>query len=190
VIASRDNPYRVQRVEEVLRFDPELIGSSWEELIGRFEDANWWGAVVGAKGSGKTTFFEQLVHEAQNAGFTLEHVGLEEGDPLERVEQLHKELPVPTALVVDSAGVLAWRDQRKLLKMGKSRRLIVSLHKESRRWPTLLSLSSTPDILIALNKKLGEPITLNHQEAENLLTQHKYNLRDCFWDLFDQLREA
>ena len=58
---ARDNPFAPSRLERVLAFDPELIGSSWEALENRWEKLGRRAAVTGRHGAGNEKHFLGII---------------------------------------------------------------------------------------------------------------------------------
>lgn len=64
------NPFRIDRLES-LAFRPHAPGQTADDVVQRFRDAGWHGAVVGPHGSGKSTLLKRLVAEAAADGHSV-----------------------------------------------------------------------------------------------------------------------
>lgn len=97
MLAARDNPFRMQRIE-ALRY--RLDDGGWRRLLTRFAANRWRGVLVGPHGSGKTTLREEIGRRLRADGWVVRE------------------------LVLGDDRVVAWPDLRALLDGGDARTLL------------------------------------------------------------------
>lgn len=84
---ARDNPFSTNRIEKILRFDPTLIGSSWNEIESRWLSLNKRAALIGPHGAGKTTFMDSFSQRLIDQGFEIFRIFLNSENPKVSSEQ-------------------------------------------------------------------------------------------------------
>ena len=181
---ASQNPYRVQRLEELLKYEPELMGSNWEEIEQALSVGS--GAVVGCKGSGKTSLLEAYaarIEESVNVKMWRLQEDSVAGKILNEVEDW---LASGDLAIVDSAGLLNFWQARRLRQLARRKKVIVSLHVPSRYWKTLWECQSNADLLSKLNCRLGQG-ELETEDAQKLLHACDGNIRSCFHTLYDAI---
>lgn len=180
----RDNPFASHRVEAV-RY--RLLGTSWEELLGRLERLGGCGALVGPEGAGKTTLLEELGRRLAARALRLRRATLQRGQRRFSRQQeaaLLGGLSRDDLLLVDGAdqlGRLAWRRLRRRSRAAGG--LLVTSHGKT-LLPTLHRCATTPELLAEIVAELlgGAPPAA---DPEDLFRRHRGNLREALWELYD-----
>lgn len=182
-VPARDNPFRSARVEALtFRFDP----SQWRVLTDRLVAMDHRGALVGPKGTGKTTLLTELERRLEAEGWRIVRWRLRE----ERKRPTDEELIAAQSagpgdlITVDGAEQLPWLHWRRLRRL--SRRcggLIITTHRPG-RLPTLHGHQTSPELLADLVSELLErPVSV--ERIEGLFRVHRGNIRDCLRALYD-----
>ena len=178
-----DNPFASHRIEG-LSF--RHGGSTLLDLGQRLEELGGRVAIVGPKGSGKTTMLEELASALS-------------GEPVQaRIpgscpnpwRTVRTQLPQPVThrhtVLVDGSeqlGAVGWR--RLLHATRRARYLIVTLHRPG-RLPTLVECRTDAGLLRDLVSELV-PADAAHLESgiNDLFQRHGGNLRLCLRELYD-----
>ncbi len=150
---------------------------------------HYTGAVVGPKGSGKTTFLLELKKHLSEKGFRTSYALLraDHNKPYnEAIRQLGVSNLPHSIIILDGAeqlGFVAW--QHFLIRTRLRRGLIISSHSTS-RLPTLLECSTSLPLLQELVKQLC-PDGYSELQASllELFKRHNGNIRMCLRDLYD-----
>jgi hypothetical protein len=178
-----DNPFASHRVEAL---PYRHRGSSLADLERRLTALGGRAAVVGPKGSGKTTLTGEL---ATRCNGNAVHVAIPAACPHPwRVvrEQLPRRLSRGRAVFVDGAeqlGPVGWR--RLLLATRHATSLVVTLHLPG-RLPTLTECRTDPALLRELVRELApDDAPLIEPHLDELHRRHRGNLRECFRELYD-----
>lgn len=190
MIKAKDNPFRTDRVESLLTFQPEWLGETWDSIFERWKTLGRFTTVVGPHGSGKTTFLESFAPRLQQRGYQVHSVTIR--SPNDNL------VPIPTGSVVllDAGGLrqgIGWR--RGIA--GKIRRqierqlsgccgLIETRHRRGLR-PTLLRTRTTTGILAKCIQRLDSEHTHSEQEIAKLFRRHRGNIRIALRDCYDQV---
>lgn len=190
---AADNPFRVQCIDH-LPLHPR--GWDWPELLRRLREAEYRGAIVGPHGSGKTTLLGELTPRLEAEGLQVRGLRLHDGMrrlPSEVEHAWLAELDTRTLLVLDGAeqlGRLAWWRLRQRSRSAGG--LLITTHRPG-RLPTLLTTSTSPELLASLIDDLLRPLAppqaanlrLRLPDAAQLYARHDGNLRLALRELYD-----
>lgn len=187
MIPARDNPFSTDRVlRERYRFSER----EWAQLQEKLAYHCGRGALVGPKGSGKTTLLEDLRTRLTRPGRRITLIRLSaEAPKLPRAfnTTFFARLDQNDAILLDGAEQLSWF--KWFLFRWQSRHagfVIVTTHR-SGRLPLLHRCSTTPLLLRALVRALGEE--LPPTEAARLHRRHRGNIREALRELYDRHAE-
>lgn len=180
---ARDNPFRTDRVLAV-RY--RLTGGSWDDLLDRLDALGRRAAIVGPRGTGKTTLLEDLAPRLRARGFGVRELRLDEEAPdfaPDFLDRLFGSVGERDVLLLDGAeqmGRTSWaRFERRSRAAGG---LIVTSHRAG-LLPTLIETRTSPDLLAALVEQLlGE----RPAELRGLFEKHAGNLREALRELYDR----
>ncbi|MFW6060112.1 MAG: hypothetical protein ACODAQ_08010 [Phycisphaeraceae bacterium] len=189
MIAASDNPFRMQRIEQV-RF--ELQGADWPALMRRLETLRYRAAIVGPHGSGKTTLTEHLAPRLEAIGYTVRllRMNTDDGRALPAAwRDALATLTVHHILIADGYDLLHPLARRRLRRATRAAAgLVVTTHRRTTRLPTLIHCRTSPALLgrlvtDLLGRPLPEPVitALHHR--------HCGNLRDALRELYDRAAE-
>ncbi len=186
----RDNPFAARRIEALAFRLPD--GLTWDAFLDRCAAAKWRGAVVGPRGSGKTTLFEQLAPRLRERGFVPHLFRLQAESPIAEKQGLLtrvRSMRAPDFLLLDGAEQLTTREWLTLHSAASSMAgCLITVHRTS-RLPTLLETKTSPALLIELAAELtGERLT--NADATALYKRHFGNLRECLRTLYDKSTAA
>jgi hypothetical protein len=164
-------------------------GQSAARIIGQFKKQQWRGAVVGPHGSGKSTLLATLIPEIQNAGVTIYHITLQNGQRRLPIDFLPITPSKRTLLILDGYEQLGWferyRINRHRCQTGCG--LLVTSHAPL-RIPTLIELNPDARLVLELVDELTTRAPSPILAADVLSCQklHGPNVREIFFDLYDR----
>ncbi len=183
---ARDNPFAPSRLERLLAFDPELIGSSWKDLETRWQALGRRAAVTGHHGAGKTTLLAAWGRRLEDRGekvirlfFNEEHRHLTDADRalLRGCTGKH--------VMLDGESHLVWRDRREARAMlGRAEGVLVARHRRG-PWPELIRLKSDPGLAAVLLERVS-PGYLSPALLERELRRCRGNLRELWLACYDR----
>lgn len=151
---ARDNPFRVDRLHS-LRY--RFAEGGWPQVMERLAAAGGRGAVVGAKGHGKTTFLLELGDRLKAFGVAVDRVRIRPEDGAAGIREVGRSLArrVPgSTLLVDGAGALPadfWSASLEGSPGGGG--VVVTSHVES-ALPTVHRCETSKDLLAELVAEL------------------------------------
>jgi hypothetical protein len=183
MLKARDNPLASDRVLALVRYRPQ--GSTWPELLARLDALSWRCAIVGPKGTGKTTLLEDLSDHLTAAGrpWRLIRLSAESGRLLPgALDRLGRD----EIILLDGAeqlsaarwALLRWRTRA-------AAGLVITTHSPG-RLPTLANTTTTPQLLHQIMAELlpGSPPCPRHMD--HLFRKHAGNMREVMRDLYDE----
>lgn len=160
-----------------------------EDLLQRLRRLGYRGAIVGPKGTGKTTLLEDLEPKLAALGFNVKRLRLDDrmsSFPRGFLRRFFAHLTLVDVILFDGAerlNRLAWH--RFKLKSRKARGLVITSHRPG-MLRTLKECSTTPELLneILIDLLDAEPGT-NRDAAIALHQKHNGNLRDALREMYD-----
>jgi hypothetical protein len=183
---ARDNPFASHCLLEV-RY--RLAGMSWEALLARLAGMDYRAAIVGPKGSGKTTLMEDLEPRLIASGYRTHFLRLTEEEPAfargwERA--FLAGLSTQEIVLLDGAEQMSgrawWRWRRGTLRAGG---LLITSHQPG-LLPTVLECHTTPALLgNIVAQLLPGPERPDEVKIRRLHAKHAGNLREALRELYD-----
>lgn len=181
------NPFRVERID-ALGFRPQ--GASWSELLVGLEALRFRAAIVGADGTGKTTFLEDLARRLPLLGLRPVVRVLKpdstRGEVREVIRAAHQ-AKREAVLLIDGADHLKrldwWRLSRAARRAGG---LVIASHRAG-LLPTLIETRTNAELLAELVRELAPGLADRlAPELPALLDRHHGNVRDALRALYDR----
>lgn len=184
------NPFAPDRVQRLLPFDPSLVETNWEAIESRWEKMGQRAAIVGHKGSGKSTFLKTFAKRLQKERNVVQ-LFFRAGD--RKLGECHREKLAGmtndqnVVVLVDGEGHLCWAQRNLLRNFCKhSAGYLVTRHHRS-TLPTLLHLQSNPQLAETLLSKIAPDKEESiHQQLPSLLRKKSGNLREVWLSLYDE----
>ena len=165
MIRAKDNPFATDRVERLLRFDPELAGTTWSEIHQRWNEMGRRGVVAGRHGSGKTTFLDAWKRQLERRGEATISIFLSRNqrEPSDaqwrRIEHkataFHAGRGGGEVLLIDGAEQLSRRSGRRLRDLLRGvPGWLETRHRAGSR-PVLVALDPGPEVLARCVRRLS-----------------------------------
>ena len=184
------NPFAPDRVQRSLPFEPQLADTSWEAIEKKWQQLGRRAAVIGHKGSGKTTFLKTFRGRLEE-NYQVRCFFFRTGDRLLQPTHLEALARLPkeenTILLVDGEGHLALRERLRLREGARhAEGYLVARHHRS-QLPTLLKLQSSALLAVELFERLNlEGYEEIRERLPSLLKKKRGNLREMWLSLYDQ----
>jgi hypothetical protein len=183
---ARDNPLSTDRVLAI-RYRPQ--GWTWPQLLARLESMNYRCAIVGPKGTGKTTLLEDLSGRLPSRGLRPRMIRLSSDDHRINARVL-RSINRDEIILLDGAEQLsaarwAWLRWRTRRAAG----LVITTHTPG-RLPTLIQTQTTPALLAGILADLLPTSPSEPRRIEHLFAKHHGNLRDALRELYDEFASA
>lgn len=204
--ARTSNPFRASRVRPggvPFLFPPEVPpGDNFRphdltDVLEVLRRHDWWGAIVGPHGAGKSSLVAALRPAVEAAGWKTVLIELHDGQrkfPWEQLGsvQLSNAQPNERLLViVDGYEQLTYWHALRLRRHCQSQQhgLLVTTHQPSRRIPLVATLhvddATLRLVLAEYLRAEPELLPASLELARKLLPQHHGNLRDVLFELYD-----
>jgi hypothetical protein len=181
-VRARDNPFRTERV---LRVRYRLASGTWDDLLGRFEELGRRAAIVGPKGTGKTTLLEDLAPRLRARGFVVHELRLDEETPRFEpgfLDRLFASLGPRDVILFDGAEQLGWIAWSRFERRARAAAgLLVTCHRPG-LLPALIETSTTSELLEGIVEEL---LGARLPETPALFEKHGGNVREALRELYD-----
>ena len=183
---AKENQFRADRIESLkFRFEDDDM----ESVLERLAEMDYRGAIVGPKGSGKTTLIEEIESELSVRKVACTMLRLKEDSRRTNVPILKEWLAstlIDSVLLLDSAGQLNWWDWKRFESQSRSYRgLIITTHQPG-RLPTLVECQPNLITFLEMCEELAPDVAFSKEQLTELFGKHHGNIRDCFRTLYDQ----
>jgi len=196
MLPARDNPFEADRVERLLRFEPEWLGLSWEQILGRVQACGYRGAIVGPHGSGKTTFCDAFAAKLEADGLAVVRWFFNDRkdspDPAEIDALGPPNDPKPTILLADgieNVAPAAWRPVASRIESLAG--CFVTTHEARRqpkpRLPVFLNTDTRVEMLIDFTARLAPDHPFAETELRQIFDDTRGNLREALWVCYDRV---
>jgi hypothetical protein len=182
---ARDNPLATDRVLAI-RYRPQ--GWTWDDLLARLEAMRYRAAVVGPKGTGKTTLLEDLSARLEGRGFRCRLIRLSAADQRLDPSELESAGRGEVILLDGAEQLPAWRWLWVRFRTRHAGGLVVTTHRPG-RLPTLVHTRTTPRLLGGIVADLL-PAPPDDRRIDALYHRHAGNLRDALRELYDDFAAA
>jgi hypothetical protein len=183
---ARDNPFATHRVLQV-RY--RLAGETWEQLLARLRQMHYRAALVGPRGTGKTTLLEDLEPRLAALGFVPQSFHLYADQCRWNpawTESFFAGLGPRDMILLDGAEQMPrlgwWRFRQRCCHAGG---LIITSHRAG-LLPTLITCRTSPELLRdILGLLLGPDGQIPNEMILRLYRRHHGNLREVLRELYD-----
>jgi MoxR-like ATPase len=178
-----ENPFAMHRIERLPFRRP---GWSPSELERRLAAAGGRGAVIGPKGSGKTSLLDEVASRVNGAAARVVVGGGSPASWREVRRQLPQQIAAGHAVFVDGYEQLGGLCRRRLLRAVRTAgTLLVTAH-EPVGLPTVFWCHTDPALLRDLVNELAPAdAPALEPSLDELFHRHRGNLRECFRELYD-----
>ena len=189
---SSENPFCTRRVRPGAVSYCFPAGETVDDIVDRLCRNQWWGAIVGPHGTGKSTLLALLLKTIENAGRQVILFELHDGqrclprDWRRKIEPLI--ITAPAVVVIDGYEQLNSWNRFWLKRYCRKRHLglLVTSH-VSVGLPEVYHTSSSPE----MSQQVVETLMQNEKTAiapeiiSELFAQHGGNIREMLFDLYD-----
>lgn len=183
---AKDNPFRSSILDSL----PFIFNKgNMNTIINTLEHNNWKGAIVGPKGTGKTTLLEQIGETLTARGFKITTVRGEKLGILKLIAYFFKRQP-NSILLIDAAENLSIFSSLLLtpaafLQGG----VLITAHQQS-LMPTLYICEPSLETLYYLTSLIiGKSNTIDRHYLQFLFEENHGNLRNVFIKLYREFAE-
>lgn len=182
------NPFATRRIRPGAIDYLFREGSSAKALVEMLETHGWWGQIVGAHGTGKSTLLRTLRASLVDAGRTPVCFWLRQGD--RRLSRCGESRPwnCKTLIIVDGFEQLSLLSRLwlKLACWRSGSGLLVTAHR-SVGLPTIAQTEVSVESAVSVVRRLlpDGDTTIDSAEIERLLEANSGNLRETLFGLYD-----
>jgi len=187
---ARDNPFSTHRVERILSFDPQLSGTSWEEIERRWIALEMRASLVAPHGAGKSTFMDAFQGRLETSGHSVLRLFLnQESNKLEGQQWNLLELCRQQIVMLDGEEQLGYLSRRRFYQLTQNcSGLIITRHKPA-ELPQLFSLDPNIQLLTTCIERLA-PKHLS--QLQPMLSgwwhEHDGNIREILLQCYDSVQ--
>lgn len=180
----KDNPFAAHRLDRV---DYLFNGTDWAQVLNKLATLDYRAAIIGAHGSGKTTFLSSLDEQLQQCGLqTLPlFVNTESWQLTPAHWQGIHQADDNTIILFDGADVIPRWSWWRFLRASRGAKGVVATSHGRNLLPALIRTQPNADLLRRVLTALDIPLTDElQQHSEALLQKHQGNIRDVLRDLY------
>jgi hypothetical protein len=183
---ARDNPFRTERI---LRVRYRMSGETLQDLLDRLRRRGYRGAIVGPKGTGKTTLLEDLAPALSAIGFNVVRLRLDDRNrtfPRGFLSRFLGELSKRDVILFDGAEQMSWLEWRRFKTRSKRAGGLVITSHSAGMLPTVKRCSTSADLLSEIvSELLGEKLPNLREMTGSLHQKHDGNLREALREMYD-----
>ena len=174
-----DNPFSTQKIENLQYIDQYIL----KQLLRDFEKYKYRAAIVGKQGSGKTRLLEELLPKISLKSQLLST----EGSQLVKSIDLLSGIVKNQLLVLDGFDSLKLYQRYLVLILTKifQKGLLITLH-HPKYLKVLVTSQVELDLAYSLVKQLDNQIVISKNQIASIMQSNDDNLRELFFDLYDQ----
>ena len=183
---ARVNPFRTDRVLGV-RY--RMRGETLEDLLDQLRKLGYRAAIVGPKGTGKTTLLEDLELALAALDFEVVRLRLDDqtrGFPEGFLNRFFSELSKRNVILFDGAEQMSRLEWRRFKRRSKrAGGLVITSHRPG-MLPTLRECDTSPELLHdIIAELLGTESAPIRDLAVKLYGKHDGNLREALREMYD-----
>jgi hypothetical protein len=191
--SRRDNPFATCWTKPGALAFRFADGQNVEQLISKLAAQDWFGAIEGPHGSGKSTFLESLKPALAAGGRHIISLSLHDGQR-RLPPTLWNALNINTTsekclVIIDGYEQLSWFERLRLTRSCSSAGagLLVTTH-ASTRVPTLIHLAPSHELVSQLVADLCAEVStlITSKDVAASHASHGSNVREIFFDLYDR----
>ena len=171
-------------------------GDDAESTVGRLQENDWQGAIVGPHGSGKSTLLATLQPVLVSHGRDLVRITLRDGQRCLPPETSANNWHARTLLVIDGYEQLSRTSRRQLSRMiaQKGSGLLITTHDA----PVLPEIFRTGTDIHAFRRIARSLASSHHDGEQEVITDdqidaafasHEPDLREALFELYDRFEE-
>ncbi|MFK7910883.1 MAG: hypothetical protein AB8F34_09785 [Akkermansiaceae bacterium] len=185
---ARENPFATDRVEKLLRFNPEWSGTSWAKLDKKWNLLGRHATITGRHGSGKTCFLDAwAARHTEMTGYQTLRIFLNhEQKTMSDLQWNDLSQCDGKIIILDGEEQLNFRARSKFYKLTKNATGILVTRHSQGRLPTLIHLDPNMAVLSTCVKKLAPA---QYKELAPLLPElwrkHHRNIRHILLECYD-----
>jgi len=193
-VLPKNNPFRVACQESIPWLSHD--GTSIEQIYQRLVCANRCGAIVGPKGTGKTTLLLAIGQQLTATGFSTRHVTFSRCHQTRRqqLEECRESIISGELLLIDGAERLSPWSRNRLFrsarrfsgKPGSTAGLIATLHWKPWFLRTVFRSKCHEELLLQVLKHLEKNDQSTTSAAKTLFVKNRGNMRLVLRGLYDQ----
>jgi hypothetical protein len=183
-VSATSNPFATGRLERVLAFDPELVGTSWEAIFGRWESLGRRACVVGHHGAGKTTFLDAFAKRLDAP--VVRWFFNDERRRLDAADRARLREVAGKVVLLDGDRHLPWAQRRELRRALEPAAGVLSARHRAGDLPVLIELRADAELAGRLLEKIDPALAAElERELPRLLQEHRGNLRELWLACYD-----
>jgi energy-coupling factor transporter ATP-binding protein EcfA2 len=180
-VNARENPFRSERIE-ALAF--RYLDGDEPTLLAKLDAASWRGAIVGPRGSGKSTLVRLLAREVESRGGRPLVVALSDERRTLPPGRLAVATPA-TVLFIDGFDLLGFTDRLRIRRLTRVGGLVVTAHGDC----GLRTIFRTRTTDALLRELLDELVPLRPPQLADVARRQyaavRGDIRETFRSLYD-----